>query len=74
MVVTCVSNLVKDNSLRDVGRLAYPKSNLGQLLSVNKETSVKDEGGLIHLFIDTLPINLVELLPLRCNYDGVGIL
>ena len=55
-------------------KYAYPEANLAKLLSIENEATIKDESGLGHVVVNSLPINLLELLPLGSDHDSLLVL
>ena len=55
-------------------RSTHGETNLPQLLNIEDETAVKDERGLGHLLVHDLPVDLLELLPLGRDHDGLLLL
>ena len=50
------------------------EANLPELVGVNDETAIKDERRLRHLVVNRLPVDLLELLPLRRDHDRLLLL
>lgn len=50
------------------------KSDLPEFLSIDKESAIKDERGLVHARVHRLPVDIAELFPLCGNDDSLGVL
>jgi hypothetical protein len=50
------------------------EADLPELLSINDESAIKDEGGLVHALVYASPVDIAELFPFSGNDDGLGAL
>ena len=52
----------------------HPESDGAELLRVDEQPAVEHERRLVHARIDRLPVDLLELLPLRGDHDRLRVL
>lgn len=50
------------------------KPNRSKFLSIDKESTIKDERRLVHACVHLLPVDFAELFPLGGDYDSLSIL
>jgi hypothetical protein len=48
------------------------EADLPELLSINDESAIKNEGGLVHALVYVSPVNVAELFPFSGNDDGLS--
>ena len=75
MVVTWIEDSFISNAIeRGASRMTDLEANLGKLFRIKEKPTIENEGRLVHVIVNSLPVDVSELFPFRRNNDSFSIL